>query len=1049
MNNNNFGSARRRQKRDLSRKQHENKILEQIKNLIVKYVPVLEYTSIDEEVYLLQIQCLLDKIKQDYTDIDDYRIARNSLSREINEGNKRGQYYLPIPSFIIQTKRGSILRTQNWFKKSKEINKWMFHWHSALSDSISESTQPSAEYLLASSLISSAMYGGLSMPEAIVSLANQLTQLDKPLLKYGELTWFDLSFQSVSQDANFRLDDKGALTLRRWYPDPVSLAWINNFLQVKNDKPFLLEKVDQKKCWHLIQGHMKNIVALKAINSFKSFCIASIGVLENLKGVELPTTLLEYASGSLPSASLTPDYQQALLTSSSRVISTVNFNKFELLPSRVNRQTQKRQSISFKYEKTIELVREALQTKHSNGEKITPKTAIKSLNEIDLSRLPVSVAHLICWLIYLLEVRMVTVSTAKTYFSKIGALWLTYMAELDLCSLDECCFEDIYLLMMNSVHSEKSRRDKMSILNDLHDFGIRTLSLPVLTNKLLRPINGKQNFVRVGFISEVVFSDLCKALIGLIGLDNLANKGLVCLVILAYRLGLRRGELLKLQLRDIENSTEQWLYVRENQFDNNKTSSALRKIPISVLLTPTENSLFKSYLVERKRLVSDSPQSLVFSKSQTPTLPFESNSIGGVVSSILRELTGLPYTFHHLRHSALSRLHLIIERQDGVIREFTDYDNEQVKAIQKIILSGNANSTPRDNYWALAGIAGHSTPETTFSNYLHFVDRILFERLNNSEVNFSITEMRAISGISSNYLTRLCKKKKISSKNIPISTLYTKVIDDISPFCNEISIENKGHKLKFEDNVIFKRTIDVKDCLKVLEQVEKGATVSELVFEYQINEALIKKWINKAKELANIKTSKGNSVLFKVYEGSKTSAFRLSPQKPQSKAELDDAENAINEIRNKYKSNKDLNGNFRDNKSFISWCIDYFIRNTSRSSTAILFKEKEFFETFIGFMIEIFPRNRWSLYLEVVNHEEYTIKKQIEDWRNKSQGIHIVVKEKTLKNSSFFPEGRMSLYLAHPDEKEVLARIKYKNKIAKKYSTATLRYVFHTLAIML
>lgn len=1049
MNNNEFGSARRRQNREISKKQHNNEISEHIKTLICKYVPVLENTSIDEKVYLLQIQCLLDKIKQDYTDINDYRIARNSLSCEINEGNKRGLYYLPIPPFIIQTKRGSILRTHNWFKKSKELNKWVFHWRSALSDHISESKLPSAEYLLASSLISSALYGGLSIPEAIVSLANQLTQLDKPLLKHGELTWFDLSFKSVAQDANFRFDDKGALTMRRWYPDPVSLAWINNFLQVKNGKPFLLEKFDQKKCWNLIQGHMKNVVALKAINSFKSFCIASVGVLENLKGVELPTALLEYASGRLRSASLTPDYQQASLTATSRAISPVNFNKCELLPNRVNRKTQKRQYVSFKYEKTLELIREALQTKSSNGEKITSSTAIKELNEIDLSRLPVSVAHLICWLIYLLEVRMVAVSTAKTYFSKIGSLWLAYMAELDLCSLDEYCFEDIYLLMMNSVHSENSRRDKMSILNDLHDFGVRTLSLPVLTNNLLQPKNGKQNFVRVGFISEVVFSDLCKALIGLIGLDNLANKGLVCLVILAYRLGLRRGELLKLQLRDIENSTEQWLYVRENQFDNNKTSSALRKIPISVLLTPTENSLFKNYLVERKKLVSNSPQSLVFSKSQTPTLPFESNSIGVLVSSILRKLTGLPYTFHHLRHSALSRLHLIIEGQDEAIREFTDYDNEQIKAIQKMILSGNANSTPRDNYWALAGIAGHSSPETTFSNYLHFVDRILFERIKRSEVNFSITEMRKISGISSNYLTRLCNKEKISPKSIPTNRLYTKIINDISPFCNEISNENTGHKVKFEDNVIFERTIDVKDCLKVLEQVEKGVTVSELVFEYQIKEAIIEKWINKAKELADIKTSKGNSVLFKVYEGSKRYSFRLIPQKPQSKAELNDAEDAINEIRNKYKSNKDLNGSFRDNKHFILWCIDYFIRNTSRSSTAIFFKEKEFFETFIGFMIEIFPRNRWSLYLEVVNHEEDSIKKQIEDWRNKSRGINIIVKEKALKNSSIFPEGRMSLYLSHPEEKEILAAIKYKNKGAKKYSAATLRYVFHILAIMI
>jgi len=70
------------------------------------------------------------------------------------------------------------------------------------------------------------------------------------------------------------------------------------------------------------------------------------------------------------------------------------------------------------------------------------------------------------------------------------------------------------------------------------------------------------SFVKVGVISELLFTQLCKTLNSLNELDRLPTQEIVCLVILSYRLGLRRVELLKLQLSDIENSDEQWLYVR-------------------------------------------------------------------------------------------------------------------------------------------------------------------------------------------------------------------------------------------------------------------------------------------------------------------------------------------------------------------------------------------------------------------------------------------------------------------------------------------------------
>jgi hypothetical protein len=284
----------------------------------------------------------------------------------------------------------------------------------------------------------------------------------------------------------------------------------------------------------------------------------------------------------------------------------------------------------------------------------------------------------------------------------------------------------------------------------------------------------------------------------------------------------------------------------------------------------------------------------------------------------------------------------------------------------------------------------------------------------------------------------LCKKEELLPDNIPMSKITPKIINCISPFCQKFRKSKKYIELDNDDGEFLTRKVDYKDCLSVLTQAEKGVRISELVHEYQISEAIIQRWIEKAKAIGKIKTKKGKSRLFKEYSAVDNRVLQLCPQKPQSKAELTDAGAAI----------KKLKSNYHENKQRISWCVEYFLNNTTRSSSAIQFKQQAQFKDFIDLVIGVFPKKRWSLYLELIEHDEYDNKIQIKDWRKVSQGIPIIIQEKTLKKQGAFPEGRMSLYLDYP-KVTFIESMKEKNKGAEKYSAATLRYVFHILAIML
>ncbi len=127
------------------------------------------------------------------------------------------------------------------------------------------------------------------------------------------------------------------------------------------------------------------------------------------------------------------------------------------------------------------------------------------------------------------------------------------------------------------------------------------------------------------------------------------------------------------------------------------------------------------------------------------------------------------------------------------------------------------------------------------------------------------------------------------------------------------------------------------------------------------------------------------------------------------------------------------------------WCVNYFTNNTTRSSTAICFTKKDDFEKFITFLIQVFSKNRWTIKLGLAESDT----KLLAQWQQVSHGIFIYSEKDNIKNKNLFPEGKMNLYLNHPKKDRIINKVKNKEKRFQKYSTSTLRYIFHILAIML
>jgi integrase/transposase-like protein len=1026
-----FGTEQRAKKR----KKHKQSVEISTHSLIFKYLPELTKVQINlnPETYETSLQLLLHNIEIDYTSIKDFRISRNYLAKFINEGNKNEKWQLDIPPFIHRVQREKTLRTQKWFKTTKALNLWVKNWSFKLETQGAAEPTFTCEEVLACTLISAALFGGLCIPDALKALRDKLVNEPKPLFQSKENIWIDLYFNSKVLPHNEWLDGK-PITLQRWYPDNLTLMWIHHYLKERN----LDMTSNGSSTWDQIRGYIGSVSqdTLKSVTTLNKFCESAVGITENLKGVHLSQVSVEYLIGRIPSTSLTTSCNDAI--SLQKAYSPLQKVEDKLTHYARNFDegiNRKHISLTANYEGIIGKIRAALALNKSIGIKNTPQHAKVELQKVNQVVLPKPLFVLIEWLIDFLN-KNKKVSTVSRYFSAIGKPWLAVTTALDIDELDAEDFESLYRDILDTQISETNRQYMRKRFNQFHLYLARNHDLPITPAILKDSSEGNRPFVRAAFITEKAFSAFLETLNG-VEMLYLQKKALTCLFVIAHRTGLRRGEILKLKLEDIEQSKERWLFIRNNRYGNNKTPSALRKIPLTILLTESESKLFEDYLAQ-KNMQNINSQALLFSESQTPNIPLDGNYISTLAKNLLTEITGFPVIFHFFRHTALSRLQIILENDLKLVNFITPYSQEQVREIQKTLGGFDKPGVKRDIYWALAGLAGHLTPETTFSNYLHFSDLIVANKLKKAKLCFSANTIELISGLSLNIINRIFRQNEITAPQIEIiqfSELLRQRLFKYSKIVKSNTykkIDKLGEEQKTPPYFQNKNKPTIETCLAVLKAAEKKATMHELVLRFNIDQNTIQKWLNQAKKVAELSTSKNKSRLVSRNKVETLIGEPLAPSMPQSNDELIDANNAISVLKTLYNANKET----------IKWCISYFILHTNTSAAGIIFSSPEDLQKYLRIMTQVFPKNRWYLHLSPIISAPKS--DQLNIWKRHSEKITIILTNTNVKRKSRYPQGKMTLYLSHKNEALLIA-----DTPRDRYSTNTMTYLFHLLAIML
>ena len=344
---------------------------------------------------------------------------------------------------------------------------------------------------------------------------------------------------------------------------------------------------------------------------------------------------------------------------------------------------------------------------------------------------------LISWAIWRLEpgcpLGVIKASSAETYFRTL-ALHLIYEAEdLDLLDLEGDDFETLYERAAERVDTAVRRAYFWGRLRDFHDFMFRCGAPDVDLRELDGWVSTGTVKVSANLVTENEFGRFKESLKA--ETDRDAGTMVLLAGTLAYRAGLRRRETQMLRIQDIHPGPEPFLLIRPSRLASLKTNSSKRRIPLRPLLPSDELEALIAFRAKRIDQVG-SEAGLLFADPSTPWTPLPYPRLIDSVTAFFAAITGqvgLPFRFHHLRHSFANWIFiafLAMDEPELLARRLPFLDShllsaERLQLLRECFfpLGDRAESFPdRRHLYQVAALMGHLSPTTTCMSYLHLID---------------------------------------------------------------------------------------------------------------------------------------------------------------------------------------------------------------------------------------------------------------------------------------------------------------------------------------
>nr|WP_241201295.1 hypothetical protein [Pseudomonas toyotomiensis] len=355
-------------------------------------------------------------------------------------------------------------------------------------------------------------------------------------------------------------------------------------------------------------------------------------------------------------------------------------------------------------------------------------------------------------------------STIKRYTQVLGAALSSRLDGISIFELEIDALELVYESALDAQATDSKRRTLAKAVQEFHTFLQRRYNYPTISPYSILGIGKGVTRVDARIISEEQYQLVMQAL-GTCGLE-LRTPRLVTaarlLLILGFRLGLRRNEALKLRLRDLhlpEFSAAECAHIQARQSHMRrlskdeqarielpvdllirphaqrglKTQNAVRSLPLRELLEPDELTLLIDWYRERQQEESqNSTSEFLFCIPQLRTQWVSESCLFPALHDCMRAVTGSELLhYHHLRHSCATWFLLkLMGAQNALSPELifkdlpltTRWLRDDLR-LRKAMLP--VEGPTRRIVHIVSAILGHGSPKTTLLHYVHSLPQIM------------------------------------------------------------------------------------------------------------------------------------------------------------------------------------------------------------------------------------------------------------------------------------------------------------------------------------
>lgn len=471
---------------------------------------------------------------------------------------------------------------------------------------------------------------------------------------------------------------------------------------------------------------------------------------------------------------------------------------------------------------------------------------------------------------------ILAINTAKSYLITVAKRLGGRLGSVDPGSLDLETLENLYVEILEDADeasgARKQRRQIARALREFHYYLVQKLGYESINTREVLGFGKGLVPVDANLINLDEYHRIYESIPQIIKVDHPTitaqdklSTAAQLIFMLAFKCGLRRMEVLKLNIDDFKEASPAELLIRATDARRLKTKSSTRKIPLYSLISKEELSRLRSW--KKQRLLEMADQNLGYGQFLfgIPELNFEfipQDTLFPIIHKAMRSCTqDWTLRFHHLRHSFATWTFLRLMLSDlAIIPVLFPYQSktqqylEESKAFREQ-LYGLKDPT-RKHVYAIASLLGHSGPEISLEHYIHCNDVLLAVWLNEDLSAPKQQVVRLQSGRPQSTGYRWTQRGlhhtpfHLVKKRWPM--LVSKPSSQVDGTESSKSSPLRSSKLVLEDTEIFKKMYNL-----LYQHGMHGTSIDELAIEAGYSEVFVHSVFQQMSLIRDMRVSRG------------------------------------------------------------------------------------------------------------------------------------------------------------------------------------------------